>query len=81
MAGDYAKNFATGVVNPKKNLQRREKEAGLDDDSAPDPKKGIDKGDLPGSFQMSQGQFSGYPQTKTAKGGPPADMLKKRDKE
>ncbi len=66
MADEYTKNFATGVTNPKKNLARREKEAGLDGDDAPDPKKGIDKGNLPSpeGFQMSQAQFSGYPHSK-----------------
>ena len=68
MADEYAKNFATGIVNRKKNLEDREKKA-MGEDDAPDPKKGIDKGNLPSpeGFQMSQGQFSGYPQTKTKK--------------
>lgn len=64
----------TGVTNPKRVLDRRMKEA--EGDSAPDPKKGIDKGDLP-TPGMSQSEFSGYPGSRK-KGGPPAEMLKKR---
>jgi hypothetical protein len=56
------KKMADAIVNPKRNLARREEEAGLGD-----PKNGTDAGDLPGpnsemfKGEMSQAQFSQYP--------------------
>lgn len=73
MADDTLKN---ALLNPKVIQKRREQEAGLNDD-ADDGKKGRDAGNLPGGFQMSQSQFSKYPDGKR-KSGPPADMLKKQ---
>jgi len=62
MATKEAAKFAQGVVNPKAALKRRMAEAG--DDVEEDPKKGVDKGNLPGDFQMTQSQFSGYDKKK-----------------
>lgn len=66
----------TGVMNPKRTLDRREAEAS-------EKKNGRDAGDLEGPNKdffkggMSQAQFSGYP--KGGKSSPPADMIKKRN--
>lgn len=58
MADDTLKD---ALLNPKRIAQKRE-EAAL-----ADPKAGRDAGPLPGEFQMSQSQFSGYDKPKKAK--------------
>lgn len=74
------KKVADAIVNPKRNLARREAEAMGDDAPADDGKSGRDAGNLPGGFQMSQSKFSGYPDGTKSK-GPPADLLKKHAKD
>lgn len=68
--------LANALVNPKRILAKREKDAGLDDAG----KAGRDAGDLPSpeGFQMSQAKFSGYPDGKKKSTTPPPEMLKNR---
>ncbi len=74
------KKMADAIVNPKRNLARQEEEA-ENGPPADDGRAGRDAGNLPGNFQMTQSKFSGYPDGTRKRGGPPAELLKKHDKE
>lgn len=73
------KKMSDAIVNPKRNLARREEEAGIGD-----PKQGRDMGDLPGPAkemfknEMSQADFSGYTDKKNGNKAGLEKMLKNR---
>lgn len=66
------KKAAQGIINPKGRLRRQMDEAGVGDEDAamPDPKKGVNRGDLPGPG-------TDFFKPREKKGGPPAELLRR----